>query len=174
LKGVIRIEPSEINLSSGLTELRLYQLRKSQPLKDLVGIVVLQINDLLEFLGRTGKMTANNIFDTAEIIIEKFDILSFRLIQDCFNRIKKSEPPFNDELYNSITGRKIMTWLDKYLNIVDDHLFADANKKVYSDSLRIFDKQVNKTEQGLFNVAGAFKELNHNLKKLDLVNNKKQ
>ena len=116
---------AEINMQAGIQEHRLMHLKKTFEHKELIGIIVFQIVELQEFLNVRTKMTAKQVFDTAEFILDAYEFLSFTSIQDCFNRIKKAESPFDAPLYSSVDGRKIMELIQKYDNLLDDELFGD-------------------------------------------------
>lgn len=120
------IPVADININAGLEEHRLMHLKKTFEQKELSGIVALQITDLQDFLNVKTKLSAKQVFDTAEFIIDTFDFMSFTLIQDCFNRIKKAEYPFDGSLYSSIDGRKIMEALNIYDRLMYDHIFEKA------------------------------------------------
>lgn len=122
-------------MEEGLKEHRLLHLKKTFELKELIGIVALQITDLQDFLNVKSKMSASQIFDTAEFIVDCYDFLSFTLIQDCFNRIKKALPPFDGSLYSSIDGRKIMEALQKYDILLDEQTFG-VDLKEHMSKLR--------------------------------------
>jgi len=119
-----RIPVTKINIQEGLKETRLMQLKKTFEHKELIGIVALQITDLQDFLNVKQKMTAKQIFDTAEFIVNDYEFFSLTHLQDCFNRIKRAEPPFDGSLYSSIDGRKIMEALQRYDELVDNHIFG--------------------------------------------------
>ncbi|MEA3450283.1 MAG: hypothetical protein U9Q83_00100 [Bacteroidota bacterium] len=158
------IQNNEITIKSGLAEARIRHLKKSIAHKEIIGLVVMQITDLIEFLGLDGKMKAKQIFDTAEFICDDFANFSLMGLQHCFNMVKKSEPPFNENLYHSINGKKIIEWLRRYDVYVDKYLFADAERKLFSDQMRAFDRK--KTiGDGLIGVAGAIGTLKQNVKK---------
>lgn len=162
--GDMVISNTQITIDAGLKETRLTALKKTVERVELIGIIVLQITDLLDFLGMQSKMSAKQIFDTAEFIIDDYDNFSFTGVQHCFNMIKKSEAPFNDTLYNSITGRKIIDWLHKYDTFVDDYLFQEAESKIYHDQFRAYDRKKN-VGDGLIGMSGALTELKNNVKK---------
>jgi len=157
------ISNSDITVDKGLKETRICQLKKTISHKELVGIIVLQITDLLDFLGLQSKMSAKQIFDTAEFIIDDYDNFSYTGLQHCFNKIKKSETPFDEPLYNSITGKKIIGWLRKYDAFVDDYIFSEANSKIYHDQMRAYDRK-KMTGEGLIGMSGAFSELKKTVK----------
>lgn len=169
-KGDLVIPNSEITLQTGLNERRFMHLKKTVNQAELVTVISLQIQDLLDFLGM--EMTSKQIVDTSEFILQKHDFLSIRGVQHCFNMVKSAEPPFNKPLYNSVTGRKILDWLREYDKLVDEYLFADAEKKVYLDGFRKLDKKINKTQQGLIGLADAMGTIRENLKG-KTINNKK-
>lgn len=141
-----------INMQEGLKETRLMHLKKTFEQKELVGIVAMQITDLQDFLNVKTKMNAKQIFDTAEFILESYEFFSFTLLQDCFNRIKKAEYPFNGSLYSSIDGRKIMEALQKYDILIDNELFKQEEHKANlrsemenPEQLRKMHKLINKS-----------------------------
>ncbi|MCF6184233.1 MAG: hypothetical protein L3J56_06345 [Bacteroidales bacterium] len=119
-----RIPVAKINIREGLKETRLMHLKQTFEQKELAGIVALQITDLQDFLNVKQKMTAKQIFDTAEFIINDYEFFSLTHVQDCFNRIKKAESPFNGSLYSSIDGRKILEALQKYDELIDEAIFG--------------------------------------------------
>ena len=162
-KGDLVISNSEITIQTGLQEVRLFQLSKTQSAKDLISLIALQITDLIEFIGLSGKMSAKQIFDTAEFILDDYASFSLMALQHCFNLIKKSEPPFDEKLYNSISGKKIIEWLRRYDKLVDDFIFADANKKIEYDKYRSFDRQRNSGDK-LLGISGALGHLKNQIK----------
>lgn len=139
-------------------------LKRTVNQAELVTVICLQIQDLLDFLGM--EMTSKQIVDTSEFILDKHDFFSIRGLQHCFNMIKSSEPPFNKPLYNKITGRKILDWLQEYDKLVDEHLFDDANKKVYYDGFRSVNR--NKAEQKLINISSGLNLLRDQIKERGL------
>lgn len=149
-----RIPNIHVNIEAGLKEHRLYHLKKTFEQKELTGIIALQITDLQEFLNVKSNMSAKQVFDTAELIVEEHEFMSFTLIQDCFNKIKKAEKPFDGSMYGSLDGRKIMEALQKYDNVVDEEIFGYAliahKAKLRSDmenpeQLRKMHKLINKS-----------------------------
>ena len=58
-KGDLVISNSEITIQTGLQEVRLFQLAKTQSEKDLISLIALQITDLIEFLGKFLTFTIN-------------------------------------------------------------------------------------------------------------------
>jgi len=157
---------SEITLKTGLNELRLFNLKTTQEPKVIIGLVALQITDLLQFLGMQDKMNAKQIFDTAEFIYTDFEFFSLRGLQHCFNMIKRKEYPFDVPLYNQISGVKILGFLQQYDKYVDEQLFAEANSKIYSDTFRAYDKP----KTNLAGIAGAMSELKQSVKNRNLKN----
>lgn len=157
LSGAIRISAKEVTHQTALSEVRLVHLKRTVPQSELVGIVVLQITELLDFLGMSTKMNANSIFDTAEILLDKFDFHSIRGFQHCFNLIKTGEYPFDDVLYNTINGRKVIEFMQKYDKYIDDYLFAKATAKTEHDHMRYYDRP--ETERGLIALGNAFEHL---------------
>lgn len=128
-----RIPVAEITMSAGLKEDRLMILKKTFEHKELIGIVALQITDLQDFLNVKTKMTAKQIFDTAEFIVNDYEFFSLMHIQDCFNRIKRAEAPFNGPLYSSLDGRKILEALQKYDELIDEAIFGKDTERHYSN-----------------------------------------
>lgn len=167
------IRNRDITIQTGLQERRLYQLAKTQSEKELIGLIGLQLQDLIEFLGLNGKMTAKQIFDTAEFILDKHGFFSLRALQHCFNMVKNSEKPFDKPLYNAINGKKILEWLNKYHEIVDEYLFADANSKVYTDHFRATERtkqdDINRAFADLTSTFGRVKDA---VRQMDLPNRK--
>ena len=136
------ITNSQVTIDAGLKENRLSMLIKSIDKRELIAIIVLQITDLIEFIGLSGKMSAKQIFDTAEFIVDDYCNFSLMGLQHCFNLIKKSEPPFDDKLYNSISGKKIIEWLRRYDAYVDNYIFDEANRKLERDQMRALDREI--------------------------------
>jgi len=112
-----RIPPAEINVENAITEHRIVHLKATFDLKD--------------FLNIKERMNARQILDTAEMIIEAKPEFSLTAIQDCFNRIKRAEYPYDGPLFNSLDGRKLMEALNKYDTIMLDHIYnTDEQKKI--------------------------------------------
>ncbi len=104
-------------------------LKATFPAQTIIGVIALQITDLQNFLNFKNKMSANQILDTAEFILEDFEILSFTMIQDCFNRVKRGLPPFDKVLYQSLSGRKILDFLAEYDRMVDYELIDREHER---------------------------------------------
>ena len=174
LSGDLVISNSEITVEKAFDEPKLLDLQKSQDRKTLIGLIVLQINDLLEFLGMEGKMKAKHIFDTAELILDTYGAFSLRNIQHCFNLVKRAEYPFNEELYNKVDGRKILKWLKRYDELIlEDYIFGEAESKILHDKTRsMFRKKT--LDDRLIDVAGAFGQLKSTLKQNGIAEISKQ
>jgi len=156
-----------ITKDSGLAERRLFQLKFTQKEKSLVIMVSLQIQDLLDFFGFKNTMNANQILDTAEFIVQDFDNFSIRAIQHCFNMLKKGEPPYNTELYNTLNGAKILRFLKKYDEYIDDYLFSESNKKAEHDKIRAFTRtDIENSISKLGNLSAGFNAIKKRNKKL--------
>jgi len=65
-------------------------------------------------------MSANAILDTAELIVSEYGYFSLDMIMDCFKLVKAAKAPFDDEVYGSLSGRKILSWLKRYEQYVLD------------------------------------------------------
>jgi len=115
-------------MKAGLLEPRIFQLKKVTEEKELIGIIALAIKSFDDFLG-SKPMTGLQILDAAELITKKFDSLSVMAIVDCFERVKSAEPPFDDVIYRSLDGRKIMELLRKYDKVVEAKLFRDETEQ---------------------------------------------
>ena len=126
-----RIPPAEINVENAIAEHRIVHLKATFDLKEIVGLIAIQITDLQDFLNIKERMNARQILDTAEMIIEAKPEFSLTAIQDCFNRIKRAEYPYDGPLFNSLDGRKLMEALNKYDTIMLDHIYnTDEQKKI--------------------------------------------
>ncbi len=157
------ISNSDITIDAGLKERRLFQLKKTVKKEEIIGIVAMQITDLIEFLGLDGKMSGAQILTTAEYIVDDFENFSLMALQHCFNAIKKSEPPFDESLYNSISGKKIIDWLRRYDKKVDDFLFAEAERKTIHDQMRVYDRNRTAGDK-LMGMSGALGLLKNQVK----------
>ena len=111
---MVRVPLSQITTDVGLQELRLFQLKKHVPELELIAILSLQLETLKDFLNVKANFTDNQILDTAELILQEYDDLSFTAIMDCLKLIKLGRPPFHKELYAAIDGRQVFAFLDKY------------------------------------------------------------
>jgi hypothetical protein len=153
-----------ITKESGLAERRLFQLKFTQKAKSLVIMVSLQIQDLLDFFGFKNSMNANQILDTAEFIVDSYDNFSLRAIQHCFNMLKKGDPPFDKELYNTLNGAKILRFLKEYDAFIDDYLFSEATFKTETDKFRADDRK-DFTTQKIGNLSFAIKDIKKQFEK---------
>lgn len=166
LAGDIRVDSQKINIQNSLSELRMFHLKRSQTRQQLIAVVSLQIQDLIGFLNFKNTMTSNQILDTAEFIVDFYDCFSLMGIQHCFNLIKRSAKPFDKELYQSISGKKILEFLKTYDAYTDDYLFQKAKQKVSHDDFRALERSSHDNQlQKIGNLAESFKEIKRNFKK---------
>lgn len=98
----------------------------------LVALVSVMIKDLQDFLEPSRKMSAKAIMDTAELIVDEYLVFSLDMIVDCFRKVKAAKPPFDDEVYGALSGRKIMQWLGKY----DKYVMGILNREAYEEKVR--------------------------------------
>ena len=117
-----RIPIAEITLANGLKDRRFFQLKKHTDERMIIVIIAKQIEGLKGFLNVKNNFTPDQVVDTAELIAEEFDDLSFTAFQDCLNRIKMAKPPFDKALYESIDGRKLFEYMCKYRDFQTQHL----------------------------------------------------
>lgn len=103
-----------ISVGHGLKDLRLFMMKKHATDIELGAVLMLQIRSLRDFLNVRKTMTEDQIGETAHMIMDEYDDFSFTAIMDCFNKIKRSRPPFHEKLYESLDGRKIMEYLSIY------------------------------------------------------------
>lgn len=111
-----RVPSSLINTAQGLADPRLFFLKKNTPEQELVAVLSFQIENLAGFLNISKNFTPVQIIDTAVLILKEYDDLSFTAIADCIDRIKAAKPPFDGPLYQSIDGRKLLEYFNKYRN----------------------------------------------------------
>lgn len=116
LKNGSRIPKEMITVEASISDRRFFLQKKIVSQKELGAIVMLQIESLQNFLNIKNKLGPDQIGETAALILSEYDDLNFTAIEDCFNRIKLAKAPFNDTLYESIDGRKILTFLERYRN----------------------------------------------------------
>lgn len=129
-----RIPISALSVQSGLEDRRFFVMKKHVDELLLIAVIAKQIEDLKSFLNLKSNFNSNQILDTAEIILQKYDDMSFTALMDCFSRIKTANPPFNGKLYESIDGRKVFEFLDTYRNYQIDYLEnAHLDRKASSD-----------------------------------------
>lgn len=129
-----RIPNSQISVSAGLKDTRLFQLKSSVSEQPLIVVLAKQIESLKDFLNVKSNLTSEQILDTSELILSDFDDMSFTAIMDCFNSVKKGKKPFNDTLYEALDGRKILMFLDKYRDHQIEHLeTVHADRKQLSE-----------------------------------------
>ena len=164
LAGGKRISNSIVTKEYALQEPCMFQLKNTMDVQTLEAVISLQIRNLLEFFNFKNTMNADQILDTAEFIVQDFDGLSLRAIQHCFNMIKKSEYPFNKELYNTINGHKILQFLAEYDKYIDDYLFGKATFKTELDKYRADDRK-DFTSQKLGNLSTAIKDIKKQFQK---------
>ena len=117
-----RIPTSLVSVDNGLQEKRLFVMKKHCTEKEIGAVLMLQIKSLNDFLNLSKKMSADQIAETARLILDSYDDMSFTAIQDCFTRIKMAKAPFDDKMYESIDGRKIFQFLDTYRMYQTEHL----------------------------------------------------
>ena len=98
----------------------------------LVALVSVMIKDLQDFLEPSRKMSAKAIMDTAELIVDEYEVFSLDMIVDCFRKVKTAKPPFDDEVYGALSGRKIMQWLSRY----DQYVMDMLNRESYEAKAR--------------------------------------
>jgi primosomal protein N'' len=109
-----RIPMALINVQQGLNDPRLFFLKKNTSEFELVAVLSAQIKNLADFLNIGKNFSSAQIVDTAELILNEFDDLSFTAIADCINKIKSAAPPFDSNLFQSIDGRKLLEYFHRY------------------------------------------------------------
>lgn len=96
-------------------------LKQSQPRQLLIAILAKQIESFASFFNVARPMSADQILDLAEIIIDENDDLSFEAFQDCLNRLKTGRFPFeNVKMYSSISPADIVRHLREYRDLQCD------------------------------------------------------
>ncbi len=162
-----RIPNNEITMQKGIAELRLMHLKATFPAQTIIGVIALQITDLQNFLNFKNKMSPNQILDTAEFILDDFEILSFTMIQDCFNRVKRGLPPFDKVLYQTLSGRKILYFLAEYDRMVDYELIDREHERKQLRLPAPENKQENRTKQAIANLHHQLGKLKEDYRRLN-------
>jgi len=84
------------------------------------------ISDLVDFFNLGKTMTAEQIAQTVELIIEEFGILKIDDFKLCFSRAKKG---YYGQVYDRLDGQIILLWLNTYtenrLNIAEDQSYRN-------------------------------------------------
>lgn len=122
-----------------MKDYRIFQLSKYVEPARLEAIVAAMITDLDSYLDFPKSLNAAVVVETAELILEKFRYLSLTGIQDAFNRLKLSEPPFDYPLYNKLSGPAIMKALRLYEKEMEAYLFEDAERNQMQQSRSAMD-----------------------------------
>ena len=119
----------KVETKKALEAPRIMHLTKAVGRDKLVALVSVMIKDLQDFLEPSRKMSAKAIMDTAELIVDEYEVFSLDMIADCFRKVKTAKPPFDDEVYGALSGRKIMQWLGRYDQYVMDMVNREAYEK---------------------------------------------
>ena len=96
-----------------------------------------QIQGLAHYLNVKNNFNADQIAETAELVVHEFTDLSLTAIADCFNQIKLHKPPFNRDLYSSLDGSKVCDALYAYRDLQAQHREHEHNQTKHSDPLPI-------------------------------------
>jgi len=99
-------------------------VKKEKGEKSVLTIIQILISDCNDFLNVARKMSAEQISQTANMILSDFYYMNIADINLVFTRAKKG---YYGELYQSLDGMKIYQWFEKYSNeraqtIYDDRL----------------------------------------------------
>ena len=76
-------------------------------------VMVIILNDLIDFFNVGNTMNAPQVVATAEMILDNYGYLKIDDFKLCFNNAKRGY--YNDKVYR-IDGNVILTWIERYVN----------------------------------------------------------
>lgn len=94
---------------------------------EAVSVIILVLNDLIDFFNVSNTMNAVQVKTTAEMILENYKCLKIDDLRFCFNNAKRG---FYGQIFR-IDGNVIFTWIEQYLK---DRINA-ADEESYSEHL---------------------------------------
>lgn len=151
--GIKTLKSSTFNYENGNTEKRIMHLKNNVPENEIIGIIVMQLRNLYDYFGFN--ISPEQLYETAEYIVEIHDFLSFTHIQHCFKMVKIKKYPFNNNLFNKIDGSKIMEYLELYQKELDNINFTEK-------------KEVRKVEKNETKRIGTLAGIIGDMKKLEI------
>ncbi len=111
------------------------------------------ISDLVDFFNLGKTMTADQIAQTVELIIEEFGILKIDDFKLCFSRAKKG---YYGQVYDRLDGQIILLWLNTYtenrLNIAEEQSYRNhlETKQSFLNTSERLKKESHKRELEAF------------------------
>jgi hypothetical protein len=110
-------------------------------------VLVLILNDLIDFFNVSNSMNANQILTTAEMILDNYAWLKIDDFKLCFSQAKRG---LFGQVYR-MDGNVILSWIESYINgrinfaeekSYAEHLSIKANERRTMDFQELIDKGI--------------------------------